>query len=450
MPSCHVCGVSLKTSNSLKKHLLRQKSCVAPTALINSILVNVGVTVPEESTREFRSSSLEFNKSLTKEIRTEQGIFFTPKKVRDVLFAKLAEFAVKPTTILEPAFGTGEFILDAKRIFPTATIEGVEKNKQLCESVKCIGVQLKCADFFDYAGKADLIIGNPPYFNYETKSMSKEEKKAFQLKYANAFTSRANIYVMFLYKCIAEHLNDGGFLAFIVPTSLYNTSFYQPMRDYIHAHTAIRWVETLHKPGFYETAQETMLLILEKKTPTEDFIYRNTCNYISPLSTKLYELTKDTTTIGELGLGVKTGSVVWNEVKDKLASEGTLLIYASNIAGCELKLNNLRGDIKKQYVKDIKKPTQDGPVILMDRGYGNGLHFNFVLVNEKGFFAENHINIVYAKTPDAVGNFERVLQSLKDPRTMEFLKAFSGNGMVTSTDIETIIPIFPYRAISTP
>jgi hypothetical protein len=31
-------------------------------------------------------------------------------------------------------------------------------------------------------------------------------------------------------------------LAFIIPTSLYNCSYYQPMRNYIQKHTTIKYV----------------------------------------------------------------------------------------------------------------------------------------------------------------------------------------------------------------
>lgn len=401
------------------------------------------------STPEFREASVVFNRQLTKEERSNQGIYFTPKKARDLLFTKLRDLGVHhPSRILEPSFGSGEFLYDAQTIYPDAELYGVEKNETLFQSVvdAIPNAQLSCADFLEWGvqspqQKADLIIGNPPYF---IMKIEPTEKK----KYANAFTGRPNIYVIFLYKCLETHLDVGGFLAFIIPTSIYNSSYYQPMRDYIHKNTHIRYVETLNKPGFYETGQETTLLILQKKeiaTPSSnEYIFRSGSGlYISPFYNELRDITRDTTTIAALGLGVKTGNVVWNQVKDNLADEGTLLVYSSNINKCQLKLDNLGGTVRKQYVSNLDKPTLTGPVILVERGYGNSFSFNSVLVElPAGFYAENHLNVIYPKTTESIPNLQKVIASFRDERSKQFIKWFVGNGSVSATELETLMPVF--------
>ena len=397
--------------------------------------------------KEFRESSTKFNKSLSKEDRAAQGIYFTPKKARDLLFEKLAEAGVTPQRILEPSFGSGEFIHDARRLYPDAHILGVEKNSELFNSVSCSNSTLTCADFLTWEGKADLILGNPLYFLMKTGETAAARRVA-AAKVEACMIGRPNIFVLFLYKCLEQHLEDGGFLAFIIPTSIYNCSYYQPMRNYIRENTTIRCVETLDRPGFFETGQETTLLILEKKPGGTNFLYtpKTGNTYITPFYKELEEITKGATTLDELGLAVKTGNVVWNQVKDKLSADpGTLLIYSSNINNSELKLNNLLGNEKKQYVKGIDKPTLDGPVILVERGYGNSFRFNSVLVREKGFYAENHLNVIYPLEPKNVrsaGKLKRVADSFKDERSTQFVKMFLGNGSMTATDLQTLMPIF--------
>ena len=428
MTTCETCGKEFTRAAALEKHKGNKRPCKAPTQLIQQALLGAGVEVGE-----FRTASKNFNATTTKEDRAKEGIFFTPKKARDLLMAKVAETGIQPTVILEPSFGSGEFIHDARAAYPEAHILGVEKNETLFKAVKCLDSRLSCTDFLRWTGRANLIIGNPPYFLMEG------EKKQY-----DCMTGRPNIYVLFLYKCLEEHLEPGGVLAFILPTSMYNCSYYQPMRDYIKENTTIRYLETLNKPGFYETGQETMLIVLEKRKGADDYIFRpkSGYTYITPFYKELYEVTRDTTTLRELGLGVKTGNVVWNQEKEKLADEGTLLIYSSNINNCELKLNNLLGSNKKQYVKGITKPTLDGPVILVERGYGNSFSFNSVLVTLKGFYAENHLNVIYAKTAGSEGNLEKVMESFKDERSLQFIRWFLGNGSMTSTDLETTMPIF--------
>jgi adenine-specific DNA-methyltransferase len=381
---------------------------------------------------------------MSKKVRQEQGIYFTPKKVRDILFTKLAELGVKPNTILEPSFGTGEFLLDSKRIYPQAKLFGVEKNKELFQSLQCPGATLTCGDFLDWKGNADLILGNPPYFVIKTSHLTSKEKKEFAIKHEEAMTGRPNIYVLFLYKCLEEHLEPGGTLAFILPTSFYNCSYYQPLRNYIQKHTTILHVENLDKPGFYDTGQDTMLLILQKTKTNDDYIFQSKSGnlYISPYYKELYKITKDTRLLTDLGLGAKTGNIVWNENKENLSSEkGTLLIYSSNIKEGALELDNLGGE-KKQYLKESRRPTLSGPLILVERGYGNSYRFNSIRVDLKDFYAENHINVIYPKTPKVSKNLDVVLKSFKDDRTHQFIKWFIGNGSISATDLETIIPIF--------
>jgi adenine-specific DNA-methyltransferase len=446
--ACTICGKEFAKKAQLQKHMERKRPCKAPTALIQNTvhqaLEEAGVSHLEVPSTEFREVSKKFNTSLSKEERLEQGIFFTPKKARDVLFAKLSELGVNPKKVLEPSFGSGEFLLDARRLYPEADIAGVEKNQTLFDAVKCPGATLTCADFLDWKGNADLIIGNPPYFVLKTDAMPAKEKKEFVKKYSDCMTGRPNIYVLFLKKCLEEHLDADGFLAFIIPTSLYNCSYYQPMRNYIQKNTTIRYLETLDKPGFFETGQETMLIILQKKKLNDDYIFKSKSGniYISPFYKELYELTKDRPTLVDLGLGAKTGNVVWNQVKENLADSGTLLVYSSNINKSELKLDNLCGKSRKQYVTGIDKPKLNGPVILVERGYGNSFSFNAVLVELKEFYAENHINVIYPKTEEGAANLKRVIKSFHDERSKKFVKWFIGNGSVSATDIETLVPMF--------
>jgi adenine-specific DNA-methyltransferase len=279
MATCETCGKEFSRKGALEKHRANKRPCKAPVGF--SPAVDPTPQPESEAGDAFRGNSKALNKKLSKEVRAAQGIFFTPKKARDLLFQKLEEFGVAPKKILEPSFGSGEFLLDARRLDPGAELCGVEKNEEVFKSVTCTGTELVCGDFLTWVGKADLIIGNPPYFLMKTDHMSATEKKAFAQKNAACMTGRPNIYVSFLYKCLEEHLEDGGFLAFIVPTSLYNASYYQPMRDYIRSRCTIRWLETLDKPGFFDTAQETALIVLEKRELSHQLSHYHTLQMLS-------------------------------------------------------------------------------------------------------------------------------------------------------------------------
>jgi len=379
---------------------------------------------------QFSSKSLEFNASLSKSVRQKNGIFFTPKKARDRLFDCIRSKNILPKTILEPSFGSGEFLEDAYKIYPEATVFGVEKNTDMFNSAKQTDTLFNM-DFLDYhADPVDLIIGNPPYFSVNIKN-------------PNCMIGRGNIYILFLYKCLTEHLNENGILAFVLPTSLYNSGYYEPCRKYIATNTTIVHLEELNV-SYYDTTQRTILLVIKNCVSVrKPYIFKKNTNvYITPFYKELKQMTKTTTTLQSLGFAVKTGDVVWNQEKDKLADEGDLIIYTTNIVDKKIILNNLNEN-KKQYIQGFKHDPMIGPAILVSRGYGNLYKFSYAVIEEGvAFHGENHINVIYPTTVEAKNHIETVSKSFDNPNTTEFIKYFVGNGALSKTEIETVLPIW--------
>ena len=394
---------------------------------------------------QFSELSNEINKNISKKNKQEQGIFFTPRDARIKIIDFLRKLKIDPKTILEPSFGSGEFIIDLQTEYPSSKIFGIEKNKTIfknvCDNLKLNkNTKLFNDDFLNYKDKkVDLITGNPPYFVIKNKN-------------ENCMTGRGNIFILFLYKCLTEHLKDNGILAFVLPTSFYNCSYYEPCRKYISNNTTILIIEEL-TVNYYDTKQNTMFIILKKEKPlNNNYIFEINDNvYITPFYEKLRKLVDKTTTIKKLGFSVRTGTITWNEHKDKLINDaegGTLLIYSSNIIDCNLVINNLLGKEKKQYIKDIKKTKEKGPSILIYRGYGNKFQFKYLFIKDNiEFYAENHLNVVYPTIKDL--NIEEVKnklniieKSFENKKTEEFIKLFVGNGSLSKTEIENILPIY--------
>jgi len=375
---------------------------------------------------EFRKSSSTFNQSLSKDVRQKHGIFFTPKTARDRVFHLLDQHNVNPKTVLEPSFGSGEFLDDVFEKYPDADIFGVELNKHMYEAYP-VKVNMSNCDFLTYsAGPVDLVIGNPPYFSVKEKN-------------PNCMTGKGNIYILFLYKCLTRHLNPNGVLAFVLPTSLYNSSYYEPCRRYIAEKTTILAVEDLNVK-YYDTTQKTMILIVKNKpTVRKPYIFKQT--YITPYYKELKELVKQTKTLQDLGYKIKTGEVVWNQNKEKLADEGDLVIYTTNIVNNELVLGNLKEN-KKQYIQGFERPIAQGPAILVSRGYGNSYRFNYVLVDNLKFYGENHVNVIYPVSDEAKKNISQIVKSFEDPRTAKFIQYFVGNGALSKTELESVLPIY--------
>jgi len=70
--------------------------------------------------------------------------------------------------------------------------------------------------------------------------------------------------------------------------------------------------------------------------------------------------------------------------------------------------------------------------------------FDFVIVpTGMKFFGENHVNVLlFDKVNDKDKVINKILQSLNDERTKQFVKMFVGNGALSKTEIQNILPIF--------
>lgn len=402
---------------------------------------------------EFKSISLELNKKLSKEIRQENGIYFTPKKARTKIFDFLNLKTFTPKNCLEPSFGSGEFIQDLLEKYPNSDVVGVEKNTVIFDSVKGLFPKAKLLnlDFLDFRSKDsenkfDLIIGNPPYF------VMKDKKDPLIKECMNG---RANIFVLFIYKCLTQHLNTDGILAFVLPTSFYNCSYYELCRKYIYENTSILLVENI-TVNYVDTNQDTMIMILQNKKP-EDFSHEipyilkiNERIFINPYYSNLQKLLSNSTTFEKLGFTVKTGEVVWNQHKEILTNDpkdSTLIIYSHNIQDKNIVLDTDKKD-KKQYIsKDFNGTPSIGPALLISRGYGNKYKLDYTFVEKNVvFYGENHINVILPNIKSEALKIEELLNkiksSLEDERTSKFIEMYIGNGALSKTEIETIFPLF--------
>lgn len=399
----------------------------------------------------FRTASHSLHTKLTKEVRQAEGIFFTPASIRARLLELVAATGVAaPTTVLEPSFGSGEFVFDLLERFPAAKIHGVELNRTAFLETAGVVTGLSSAnkerlvltntDFLKYTGcvgtvAADLIVGNPPYFVTKQKD-------------PRCMTGRGNVFVQFIYKCLTEHLMEGGVLAFVLPTSFYNCCYYDPCRRYIAANTVILAMEEVGDAEFYDTAQKTMLFVVRRGAPAASYILTAAgSTYINPHAAALAAARAEAgATITSLGCAVKTGEVVWNEHKEKLTADPSgsntaLVLYSNNIKGGVLQVGD-PGKGKQQYIRNFEcasGPTT-GPAILVSRGYGNTTYsLNFVVVPEGlRFYGENHVNVI---TGPAAG-IARIAASLADVRTGEFIRQFVGNGALSKTELESVLPIW--------
>jgi adenine-specific DNA-methyltransferase len=380
------------------------------------------------------------------EIRKENGIYITSYNIIEKCFdgEKLDGL-----NILEPSFGSGQFIDSAIKLLgkkKSANIIGVELLKELYDEVKKKyssnkNIKLLNQDFLTWKteDKFDLIVGNPPYFE---KSLNNEEKKTFK----EIILGRVNIYSLFIYKCI-QLLEPDGRLIFVIPTSLLSSKYFEKLRFYINKTCNIEDITLLGSKDFEDALQSTMIFKvskLEEKTKSNDkFVIKFSNTIIFSNEWKnINKIIEGKKFISDYGCDVKTGNIVWNQHKDKLADKKKNkdyipLIYPRNLVNNQIVFKEDKK--KKQYINIDKDPIS-APFIVINRIIGiKEISLKPVLVEASidKYFFENHINVITGKLED----LKKIHQSLEKPETVNFIKNIIGNTQLSKNELLYMVPV---------
>jgi len=372
--------------------------------------------------------------------RKELGQYFTPRKAQLELLNELPkDFLDENLKILDPACGTGEFLYTLNKLSDDNELHGWELDDELVDVSnnvipdanieKTNSLKKKSSEQFD------LIIGNPPYYEFQPDEYIKRE-------YDDIINGRLNIYALFLYKSI-ELLRDGGYLAFVNPPSMNNGAYFSDLREYIINNCNIEYISVLDDTSLFKDAQQSvMLFILKKGENKGDYVFeRNGKQIFSEGADYLKSEFKDKKTLCELGYKVHTGKIVWNSNKKHLKEhpDGSIpLIWSRNIKGGEIKLEN---HDKPQYI-DIDKENE-GPAIVVNRVVGkpgNGSVRAAKIEEGDKFLAENHVNVIKPKSNPVI-DIDHILDELNSKNNIKVLQKITGNSQLSKTELERLFPI---------
>ena len=304
----------------------------------------------------------DLSKSLTNElsssVKKEQGIFFTPKE-SIVTFSNFLKNVLKHQfkTVLEPSCGSCEFIKYFDATNEDIQITGIEYNTKIYESIQGLSfqnnVQILHKDFLTYETDKnfDLILGNPPYFVMKKSDLPD--------KFHHCIIGRPNIFLAFILKSL-ELLNENGILAFVLPKSFLNCSYYKKLREEIYNHYSVKKIIDCSDHQYLETQQETILLILKKTSKkinneryvlNNDFYLFNTKENIM----RMKELIQGSTTLHQLGFQVFNGNFVWNQEREYLTNDlnDRRLIYSNDIIDNKLRELNSNEINEKWSIGDV-------------------------------------------------------------------------------------------------
>lgn len=390
---------------------------------------------------EYSRLTIEITDKLSKQDKKNNGIFITPRTIIEKLFTEIKKHVSNPQRILEPSAGTCEIANYAHSTFPNAIIDAVELNDTIYNDVfKTVAYKYIHIDFTKWSPSYtyDLIVGNPPYVVCGKGDVPE--------KYHDFVVGRPNLFCTFMLHSISM-LSPGGILAFVIPTSFLNAAYYAKIRNYMkQVGTILNIVDFTRDNKFIETQQATIGLIFRKEsvpTPIEcKFSVKFGDDYIfTENSDTIKAVLSGSTTLAQMGISVKTGTVVWNQHKGALTDDKTktLLIYNTNVAKTNAVVEqNFTNNEKKQYI------LMDGvkePIIVVNRGNGNSAYkLSYAYVDgTRPYLVENHLNMIMCKTEE---NVRRILASFANKKTEEFVSLFLGNNGLSKTELETIFPIY--------
>jgi adenine-specific DNA-methyltransferase len=409
---------------------------------------------PVKDDGEFEKTTIDYINKTNIEYRKSLGQYFTPKSIREKLLSKLPN-SIKSPEVLDPACGTGEFLLSAKKYFKNPKIYGWDIDKKLTEiSKKTVPeANLKNIDSLlnDDYGRFDFVIGNPPYFEFNP---SPEIRKKFR----EIINGRINIFSLFVYQGV-KWLKEGGYLAYVIPPSMNNGAYFKNLRKFIIENTNIEYLHVLKDPKLFNGAlQSTMLLVLKKGKNKGDYIFKkNGLVIFSEGAEYLKKTFENKITLKELNFNVRTGKMVWNQNRNILThnkNEGIPLIWAHNIQENGLKFPIYKED-KPQYVKT--KKYDFGPAIVVNRITGsiNSMKLKAALIpTGMKFIAENHVNVIYPPSKKSQLGFDfsknskqnqlpldKITKQLASKEKLEALKNITGNTQISKTELENLFPI---------
>ncbi|MDZ7687789.1 MAG: N-6 DNA methylase [Halobacteriales archaeon] len=405
---------------------------------------------------EFTPETVEYVRNADDERRKEMGQYFTPRSVRERLFdSLLSEASFDAPSVLDPACGTGEFLLTVSQRVEDAELVGWEVDDEVAEIAREVvpDARIETTDALRHEPERefDIVVGNPPYFEFDPDDDLRE-------RYSESVYGRVNIYSLFIQKGI-EVLRDGGLLGYVVPPSVKNGAYFSAVREYVLETCEVVHLSTLEDAHLFHGANQTpMLMVLRKGGDSDRYVFsENGVTILSEDADRLRDAFEGARTLLDMGYEVETGALVWNQHRDVLTDRGdedtVPVVWSRNVTDEGLVLDN---HDKPQYVERdaVADKIREGPAIAVNRVVGkpgSGSLRACMIPEGKEFVGENHVNLVFPPetrqtTLDSDGDgtlpIEEVLRQLNSEEKTEVLRSITGNTQVSKNEL---LKLFPFE-----
>lgn len=380
--------------------------------------------------------------------RKRLGQFMTPAPLRERLLDNCDLFP--GMRVLDPGVGTGEFLRSVLDREPQAEVFGwdIDPNVLSVASALVPEAHLDRRDALEpYLGEPfDLVIGNPPYFQFKAP----REVRAY---FARVISGRVNIFALF-FQAGMDALRTGGQLAYVIPPSMNNGAYFERLREYIIQSSAVEFLRVFPDQTLFDNVQTSVQLIVLRNgaLDTGHHVYTRHSMTNGFRRTIFSEDPKEIQasfegrhTLYELGFEAVTGTIVWNQHRPSLrhapSDSSVPLIWAHNIRD-QLRLIP---DHKRPQFIETNRPTLTGPAIVANRIVGSvgSAELRCALVPDgMEFVGENHVNVIRAHgrfTPSV--NWHQLLSALQLTSTAERVRRLTGNTQISATEMTHLLPV---------
>lgn len=382
----------------------------------------------------------------------------TPPSIASALIDLLE---LKPgMKVLDPGVGTGELLRALLDREPDAEAVGWDVDRKVLAAARRlvpeVSLENRSALEPTEPGNFDLVIGNPPYFQL---SLGEKERNRF----SEVLSGRANIFALF-FQVGLEQLKPGGVLAYIVPPSMNSGAYFEALREFLVARAEIRALKVLPGNDLFDGANTAVqLLVLRKSVTSSDFIFRREVPearfrriVFSADPTRLAREYEGRRTLWEMGLEANTGQVVWNANRKRLRARTgpntVRLLWSHDIGSGELLPPPGKAG-KPAYYDNSEGGRQSlsGPAIVVNRvvgAVGRGELRAALVPAGQEFLAENHVNVIRARTKDFAGepaegtiDWDAVLKALLEPGVVDRIRLLTGNTQISARELTHLLPL---------
>lgn len=381
------------------------------------------------------------------ESRKSLGQYMTPRGIREALVDHLDLFP--GMKVLDPGAGTGEFLASVSARESEADLTGWDVDAEIlsfaARNVPHASFEKRSALDPTEDLRFDLVVGNPPYFQFRA---TPEQKRWF----SPVISGRPNIFALF-FQVAFEVARPGGQIAFVVPPSMNNGAYFESLREFIVSNGEIEHLEILEGNDLFEDANTAAQLIVIRVGANGDrFHWRRRCEasgfrrvIFSSEPKEIEAEFRGRPTLHELGFEAVTGTVVWNQNRDKLArepsEESVPLIWAHNIENGRIKLKE---DHKRpQYVVG-KKPLR-GPALVVNRivgAVGKGSLRSALVPEGLTFVGENHVNVIRPRRGvNPKISWEDLLETMSADEIGERVRRLTGNTQISAKELTHLMPL---------